>query len=80
MTLVALTCPRGSSPALLQISRCPRACDGAWPPSIVDADHLAGDDAGFVAQEVGDDVSDSLRCARFVDLKRYDVDRDIALP
>jgi hypothetical protein len=46
---------------------------------IVDTDHLAGNGAGFVAQEIDDDLGDPPGGARLVDVDRHSVDRDVAL-
>jgi hypothetical protein len=55
---------------------------GWWQPEhrqLVDADHITGEAVPFVAEQVRDDAGEPLGRARFVDLERLRVDRDIAL-
>ena len=46
---------------------------------IVGPEHLAGEAAAKVAEQVRDDICDPVGCARPVDFERHRVDGDVAL-
>jgi hypothetical protein len=56
-----------------------RTAGGAAVLSILDVDHLPGDGVALVAEKVGDDIGDAVRCTGLVHLGRHGVDRDVTL-